>query len=148
MSNTPELDPEELEGLRSKAGADAVTKRAVNCAGLSLRPITMATYVILCGTGNMFFTKRRSSARAMFDAAAFVWLHSEPEDDVFSIDWQDPRVFSAAVTQWMNQFSGSQIIEFADTARTQRDIFMSREFQILGTQMAAEKKSKRGPKGR
>jgi len=140
-----ELDPEEMEAARNRAGEYAATHNGTLCAGMQLRPVNMATYVMLTGTGNGFWSRGASRRRlAAFDAAAFVWMHAAPEAEVFSCDWQDASAFTAAVTRWMRRFTGKEILELAQVAKRERDAYLASEFRILPDPMATEKKSRSG----
>jgi hypothetical protein len=139
-------DQEEEEVQREQHADHAATADTFQCAGMTCRKMTMATFVMLSGTGNIFVQKAmRKSPRASFDAAAFVWMHAAPESEVFSTDWQDPREFTATVTIWMQKFGGRELLEFAAAAQKERDRYMSSEFRILPSDLVgAEKKSRRG----
>lgn len=142
-------DQEEEEVLREQAAEHAATSNTIKCGALTLRKMSMATYVMLDGTRNIFVAGESRKRNAMFDAAAFVWMHAAPEADVFSTDWQDPRELSAVVTAWMSQFRGSELVEFAKVAAAERDRYMASEFKIKPSDLGpAEKKSRRGQSAR
>lgn len=141
-----QLDPEEQ---REAAQTHAATHQVTRFKEKEIRAVTMATYVMLTGTGNSFFTGGGRSRMASFDACVFMWMHTASEAQVFGINWQDRRELVQVVTAWINTQSPAlqDVVEFAKIAAEAAKRLLSAEFRMLGDQISAEKKSKDGPTG-
>jgi len=101
-----DIDPEKREGLLEAS----VLQGNQNINGLSLRPVTSATWSLLTRLDNPFITGAQNTDHA-FAVYSFVWLHSKPLGEVRRLVC-DTDMLRATVYEWMDTRPVGEMFSF------------------------------------
>ena len=101
-----DIDPEKREGLLEAS----VLQGNQNINGLSLRPVTSATWSLLTRLDNPFITGVQNTDHS-FAVYSFVWLHSKPLSEVRRLV-SDTGLLRATVYEWMDTRPVGEMFSF------------------------------------
>ena len=111
-----DIDPEKRDILLETAVLQG--NETVN--GLSLRPITSATWSLLTRQDNPFITGAKNTDYA-FAVYSFVWMHNRSLSEVRRMVG-DPEALKAAIYEWMDTRPVGEMFEFVPWITNQVEI--------------------------